>query len=199
MLRALWPWPGLTFVRLAYPESAFCDPLPAPGCLQAPGLGTQRHRAPDIQIFEDANLCCLHAKRVTIHKKDMKVVTSGKLEENPTGGNLRMFNDMTKLWGKLGHINEETKKASKKYITGCLNASNARNKDKVSFEDIFDDSKHATAVEHIVKLGHPLVAWPDVPFNLHKAFQNQRGAVYAAFNVPPFGLFSISQRSPSDR
>ena len=26
-----------------------------------------------VGVFEDANLCCLHAKRVTIHKKDMEL------------------------------------------------------------------------------------------------------------------------------
>ena len=34
-----------------------------------------------VGVFEDANLCCLHAKRVTIHKKDMELARRIRSDE----------------------------------------------------------------------------------------------------------------------
>ena len=34
-----------------------------------------------VGIFEDANLCCLHAKRVTVNKKDMELARRIRGEE----------------------------------------------------------------------------------------------------------------------
>ena len=41
----------------------------------------------------------------------------------------------------------------------------------------------------MVNIQHQLGARSGVPFKLHKTLQNQRGAAYAAFNVPPLGFF----------
>ena len=53
--------------------------------------------------------------------------------------------------------------------------------------------------QEMVNTQHRLVGRSDAQVKLHKTRRSQWGAVYAAVIVPPFALFSIRRRSPSDR
>ena len=41
-----------------------------------------------VGLFEDTNLCCIHAKRVTIMPKDMSLARRIRGDKDPTGYNL---------------------------------------------------------------------------------------------------------------
>ena len=49
----------------------------------------------------------------------------------------------------------------------------------------------------MVNIQHQLGARSDVPFKLHKTLQNQRGAVYAAFNLPHWDFLAFAGDRPA--
>ena len=61
------------------------------------------------------------------------------------------------------------------------------------------DSIIGCKTEFIVDVGHPIIAQLDVQVKLHLAPQDKTAALRTAKTLLPLVLFSIRQRSPSDR
>ena len=96
-------------------------------------------------------LTTVMSRAVMIHRRKLDALED-KNAQRSAAGNLRYFNEMTKNWGKHDALNSDTKENALRWINESLDASNVGDKDHLDFEDLFTEPKHATAVDHIVKI-----------------------------------------------